>query len=303
MKSITNKQNKIKGCFSDKVFDVLNTTLLFLIFLMVGYPLVIVISSSFSSAEALLAGKVWLFPIDATIAGYQAVIRHKQIWSGIYNSVFYTVVGTVINMIITVLAAYPLARKDFAPRKFLSLMFAFTMWFHGGLIPSYILVRDLGLYNTRWALIIPSALNVWNMVIVRTYFQNSIPESLFESARLDGCDDKTYLLKIALPLAVPTLAVVTLYYSVAHWNVFQSAYIYIQNQALQPLQIVLREILLLSKMQEVSVEITSGEVNAQQMSELLKYSLVIVASIPMVILYFFVQKYFTKGIMVGSVKG
>ena len=303
MKSIVNKKNKIKGCFADKVFDVLNTVVLFIIFFLVGYPLLIVISSSFSEPTALLAGKVWLYPIQPTLAGYQAVIHHKQIWVGVGNSVFYTVVGTVINMVITVLAAYPLSRTDFAPRKFISLMFAFTMWFHGGLMPTYLLVRDLGMYNTRWALLIPTAMSVWNMIIVRTYFQNSISESLFESARLDGCDDFTYLLRIALPISMPTLAVVTLYYAVAHWNVFTAAYIYLQKQSLQPLQTVLREILLLSKMQEVSVDATAGETNAQQMSEILKYSLVVVASIPMVILYFLIQKHFTKGVMVGSVKG
>lgn len=302
MRTKRNK-NHIKGCFSDKIFDVVNSILLFVIFALVGYPLLIVISSSFSEPTALLTGKVWLLPVNPTLAGYKAVMAHDQIWTGIFNSVYYTVVGTAVNMVITVLAAYPLSRKDLAVRNVVSFMFAFTMWFSGGLMPTYLLVRDLGLYNTRWALIIPGAMSVWNMIIVRTYFQNSISESLFESARLDGCDDFKYLLRIALPISMPTLAVVTLYYAVAHWNVFTSAYIYLRDPALQPLQIILREILLLSKMQEVSVEATAGETNAQQMSELLKYSLVIVASIPMVILYLLIQKHFTKGVMVGSVKG
>lgn len=296
------RKNKIKGCFADRVFDGINTSLLILILILVGYPLVIALSSSFSDPSALLSGKVWFYPVKFTFAGYEAVIKHKQVWTGTLNSAFYTIVGTAINMVVTVLAAYPLSRKDFAPRKFFSLMFAVTMWFSGGLMPLYLLVRDLGMYNTRWALLIPSAMSVWNMVIVRTYFQNSIPESLFESAKLDGCDDVRYLLSIALPISIPTLAVVTLYYGVAHWNTFQEAYIFMQKQYLQPLQIVLREILLLSQMQEVSVDATASEANAQQMSELLKYSLVVVASVPMVILYFLVQKYFTKGIMIGSVK-
>lgn len=302
MRTKRNK-NHIKGCFSDKIFDVLNTILLFVILTLVGYPLLIVISSSFSEPTALLAGKVWLFPVNPTLAGYKAVMNHDQIWSGILNSVYYTVVGTAINMVFTVLAAYPLSRKDLAVRNFVSFMFAFTMWFGGGLMPSYLLVRDLGLYNTRWALLLPGAMSVWNMIIVRTYFQNSISESLFESARLDGCDDFKYLLRIALPISMPTLAVVTLYYAVGHWNVFTSAYIYLRDQSLQPLQVILREILLLSQLQEVSVDATASESNAQQMSELLKYSLVIVASLPMVILYLLIQKHFTKGVMVGSVKG
>lgn len=297
------KKNHIKGCFADKVFDVLNSTLLFIIFFVVAYPVIIIISSSFSDPVALTTGKVWLLPVDFTLDGYKAVINHNQVWTGVYNSVFYTVVGTAINMVFTVLAAYPLSRKDLYVHKFISFMFAFTMWFSGGLIPLFMLVTSLGMYNTRWALLIPSAMNVWNVIIVRTYFQNSIPESLFESARLDGCDDFTYLLRIVVPISIPSLAVVTLYYAVAHWNVFQAAYIYLQKQSLQPLQIVLREILLLSQLQEVSVDGTAAEANAQQMSELLKYSLVIVASIPMIVLYFIVQKYFTKGVMVGSVKG
>lgn len=303
MNNTNSKHTNIKGCRADKAFDVLNTLVLIAILFLVGYPLLVVISSSFSDPKALMAGKVWLFPINPTLAGYASVMRHDDIWTGIRNSTIITVVGTVINMVMTVLAAYPLAQKDFTPRSFISMLFAFTMWFSGGLIPHYLLVRDLGLNNTLWALMIPSAMSVWNMVIVRTYFQNSIPESLFESAKLDGCDDFKYLLRIVIPLSTPTLAVVTLYYGVSHWNAFMGAYIYLQKQELYPLQIILRNILLLSQMADVQVEATASDANAQQMSELLKYSLVLVASLPMIILYLFVQKYFTKGVMVGSVKG
>lgn len=300
----TPRKNRIKGTKGDFVFDIVNTFLLFLVLVIIGYPMLVVISSSFSSPEALMAGKVRFLPVEPTLMGYEAVLQHKQIWVAFGNSAFYMIAGTAINMVITVLAAYPLSRKDLPVRNFISLMFAFTMWFSGGLIPSYLLVRNLGMYNTRWAMLIPCAMSVWNMVIVRTYFQDSIPESLFESARLDGCDDFRYLLKIALPISKPVLAVITLYYAVAHWNVFQSAYIYLQKPDLQPIQIVLRDILLLSQMQDLNTEmLDSGNSNAQQLSELLKYSLVLVSSLPMILFYLLVQKHFTKGIMVGSVKG
>lgn len=304
MKKLHNK-NKIKGTKGDTVFDIANTGLLVLMFIALAYPLIVVISSSFSDPVALMGGKVRFFPVDATLLGYKAVLRHKQIWTGVYNSVIYTVLGTVINMVVTVLAAYPLSRKDFAPRSFLSMMFAFTMWFGGGLIPTYLLIRTMGLYNTRLVMLIPTALSVWNMIIVRTYFQSSISESIFESARLDGCDDIRYLLKIAIPISKPVLAVICLYYAVGHWNTFAHAYIYLQKQEFLPLQVILREIMLLSQMQEMNLSEMTGEfeANAQQLSELLKYSLVLVGSLPMIIMYILVQKHFTKGIMLGSVKG
>jgi len=212
------------------------------------------------------------------------------------------IVGTSVNMILTILAAYPLSREDFKPRGAIALIFAFTMWFSGGLIPTYLLVRDLDLLNNRLAMIIPTALNVWNMIIIRTYFQSSIGKEMYEAARIDGCSDYGYLWKIAVPLSKPAIAVVTLYYAVAHWNVFTQAYIYLQKPDLFPIQVVLRDILLMSQTQEMAGDVTSGT-NARLLSELLKYAVVIIASLPLVILYPFVQKYFVKGIMVGGVKG
>lgn len=299
----TNKKNRIKGCFADRVFDGLNLAVMLMIFIVVAYPLIIVISSSFSNPSDLVAGRVWFLPVNFTTLGYELILTNEQIGTGVMNSVFYTVVGSAINIVITVLAAYPLSRKDFRPRTFISLMFAFTMWFTGGIIPTYLLVRDLGMYNTRWAMLIPTAMSVWNMVIVRSYFQNNIPESLFESAKIDGCDDKNYLLKIAIPISKPVLSVITLYYVVANWNSFFNAYLYLQKSALQPLQVVLRDILLMSQMEDVMTVSSEEQAVMQEMSTLLKYSLVVVASLPMALLYVATQKYFTKGIMVGSVKG
>lgn len=297
--------NRIKGCTSDKIFDTVNTIILSIIFIIMAYPILIVISSSISSSQALLSGKVWLLPVDISFEGYKVVIKNKDVMTGIGNSVFYTFFGTVINMAVTILAAYPLSRKDFRPKTFVNLMFAFTMWFSGGLIPTYILVRDLGMYNTRLAMLIPTALNIWNMILIRTYFQSSIPESIFESARLDGCDDFKYLTQIAIPISLPVIAVVTLYYTVANWNSFFNAYLYLQRADLKPLQVVLRDILLMSQTEELTgaAENAAASAKMKSLNEVLKYSLVVVSSIPMTVLYAVTQKYFTKGIMVGSVKG
>ena len=295
-------KNKIKGCMSDKIFDVINTIVLTLILIVVAYPLIIAVSSSFSSGVALLQGKVILFPVDFHLEGYKVVTQNKQVLTGLYNSCYYTITGTVINMAVSILAAYPLSRKDFRPRTFINLLVAFTMLFGGGIIPQYILVKDLGMYNTRWAMLIPSAMSAWNMILIRNYFQNGIPESLFESARLDGCDDWRYLFNIALPVSLPTIAVVTLYYAVANWNAFFSAYMYLQSPHLRPLQVILRDILLMSQADDIAP--TSGEeAQVPALFEVLKYSLVVVSSLPMALLYVSAQKYFTKGLMVGSVKG
>lgn len=304
-RNIKKRNNRIKGCLSDKIFDIVNAIVLGMILIIVAYPLLIAISSSISSPDALMSGKVWLFPVGVSFAGYEVVIKNKEVLTGIGNSVFYTVAGTAINMVVTILAAYPLSRKDFRPRTFVNLMFAFTMWFSGGLIPTYILVRDLGMYNTRWAMLIPSAMTIWNMILIRTYFQSSIPESLFESARLDGCDDFKYLTKIAIPISLPVIAVVTLYYTVANWNSFFNAYLYLQKAELKPLQVVLRDILLMSQMEDLAVTAENAATDAKlkSLNEVLKYSLVVVSSLPMALLYLATQKYFTKGIMVGSVKG
>lgn len=295
--------NKIfRSSISDKIFDVINTLMLCLVMLSIIYPIIIVLSSSFSDPQALLSGKVVFLPVGFNLDGYKAVFNHQDIWNGLKNSAFYTVVGTIVQLIVTVLAAYPLSRKDFTPRRVVSFIFAFTMWFNGGLIPAYMLIKNLGLYNTPAVMIIPLAMNVWYVIIVRTYFQNNIPQDLLEVAKLDGCSNSRFLLQIAVPLSKPVLAVITLYYAVSNWNIFTHAYIYLNRKELQPIQVVLRDILLFNQTQEFAGDVTEiGK--TEEMSELLKYSLVVVASLPMIIVYPFVQKYFVKGIMVGSVKG
>lgn len=297
------KKRHIIETKSDRVFDVVNNIFALLFLLVVMYPLIIIVSSSFSDAYALMAGKVWFLPVDFTFDGYRAILRHKTIGLGMYNSAVYTVVGTVINMAITILAAYPLSRKDFALQTVFSWIFAFTMWFSGGLIPTYMLVKNMGMFNTIWAMVLPTAMSVWNMIILRTYFQSNIAGELLESAKLDGCDDFRYLWSIALPLAKPSLAVIALYYMVGNWNVFMNAYLYLQDASKHPIQVVMRQILLQNSMNSEIPKDALADSKAQLMSELLKYTTVIVGSLPMILVYPFVQKYFVKGIMIGSVKG
>lgn len=295
-------KNRIKEPKADIFFDIINYTVMLFVLCVSAYPLLIILSSSFSNPNALMSGKVWLLPVDFTIEGYKAVLNHEEIWVGYLNSLIYMVFGTVMSVAISVLMAYPLSRKDFTMREPLSLVFAFTMWFSGGLIPTYIFVKGLGLFDTRWAMWLPGLLNVWNAIIIRTYFQTNVGGEILESAKIDGCNDFRYLVSIAIPLAKPTLAVVSLYYAVGYWNAYMTPLLYIKSESLQPIQILLREILLQGKVDEISPSATS-EVNAQIMNELIKYTVVVVASIPMIVLYPFVQKFFVKGIMVGSVKG
>ena len=295
-------KKRIKETKSDKVFDFVNCTVATLVLLIIAYPVWVVVISSFSDPYALMAGKVWITPVGFSFDGYAAIFKNERIWTGLTNSLIYTVCGTLVNMIVTVLAAYPLSRKDFTLRGPISLLFAFTMWFSGGLIPTFLLVQDMGLFNTRLAMILPTAMSVWNMVIIRTYFQTNVGGELLESAKIDGCDDFRYLWRIAIPLSKPSLAVICLYYLVANWNVFMNAYLYLSDEDLYPIQIVLREILLLGSTASSSSN-AMQEGKTQITNELIKYSLVIAASLPMILIYPFVQKFFVKGIMVGSVKG
>ena len=267
------------------------------------YPLIYVVSASFSSPDAVANGKVFLFPVDITTIGYEAVFQNQKIVTGFLNSVFYLVAGTALNLMMTMLAAYPLSRKEFYGKKLVTGIFVFTMYFSGGLVPSYLLMKNLGLLDTRAVLIIPVAMSVWNVIIARTYLQSTIPDELFEAASLDGCSEIGFFLRIVLPLSKPIMAVLVLYYGVGHWNSYFNAMIYLKSPDLQPLQIVLREILLLGNVDMTMITDAAALEKMQGLSNLLKYAVIVVASLPMMCIYPFVQKYFVKGVMVGAVKG
>lgn len=296
-------KNKIKlySKKTDHLYMVWVYGLTLVLSLAVLVPLVFVVAASFSSPEALLSARVFLWPVDFNLHGYQMVFEHRMLINGFQNTILYTVIGTIVNLTMTVLAAYPLSRKDLKIRTPVMLLFTFTMLFSGGMIPTYLLVKDLKLLNTFWAMVIPSALSVWNVIITRTYFQTNLPAEMLESAGLDGCDDLRFVLKIALPLSVPILAVNVLLYAVGHWNSYFRALIYLNDNKLYPLQLVLRDILI---QDEVGGTMDAGkQLEREQMRYLLQYSTIVVATVPVAILYPFVQKYFVSGLMTGAVKG
>lgn len=287
----------------DKVFDMALCVMLILCLLVVALPLLHVISASFSAPTAVTSGKVWLFPVDFSLEGYTAVFKNKKIMTGYGNTIFYTVVGTVINVIFTVMAAYPISRKDMPGKNLFAFLFSFTMIFSGGLIPTYLLHLNLGTLNTRWVMILPTVIGVWNLMLARNYFQNSISPELLEAAQIDGCDDINYLIRVVVPLSKPILAVLVLFYAVEHWNAFFNAFIYLNDQKLMPLQVVLREILVANQIDPSSLVDPTTMAAKEGLADLMKYSTILVANVPIWCLYPFVQKYFVKGVMVGAIKG
>jgi multiple sugar transport system permease protein/putative aldouronate transport system permease protein len=295
--------SSVRDTGADRTFSIINYLILTIFLLIVLYPLIYVVSASFSSGRAVTTGQVWLWPVDVTLDGYRAIFKHKLLMTGFYNSLFYTGVGTVVNIVMTILAAYPLARRNLFGGGFIMMLFVFTLVFSGGLIPTYLVVQDLGLINTRWALIIPGALSVWNVIITRTFFQQSIPEELREAAQLDGCSDFRFLRDCVIPLSGPIIAVNALFYAIGHWNSYFTAMIYISDQSLYPLQLVLREVLVQGNVDLMMVSDVKELLARQNLRELLKYSLIVVASVPLLIVYPFVQKHFVRGVLIGSLKG
>jgi putative aldouronate transport system permease protein len=291
----------IRQTKSDRVFDIINVTLLIGVLIIVLYPLVFVVSASFSNSMAVMQGKVRLWPIGFNIESYRAVFQNSKIITGYKNTIIYTLVGTAVNIVMTIAGAYPLSRKDFVGRNIIMMYITFTMFFGGGLIPSYIINKSLGLVNNFWVMILPGAVSVWNLIVMRSFFQNSIPVELQEAAFIDGCSNFNLLFKIVLPLSAPIIAVMVIFYGVGHWNAFFTALIYFKEQKRFPLQLVLREILIQNDMQDMTGD---GTLLAQQLlAESIKYSVIIVSSLPVLMLYPFLQKYFVKGVMVGAIKG
>ncbi len=287
----------------DQIFNLVNYSLLAIFLVVILYPLIYVVSASFSGGAAVISGRVVLWPVDFSLDAYVKIFNYQRIWTGYANSLFYAVVGTTVNIALTLMAAYPLSRRDFYGRNVILGLFIFTMFFNGGLIPSYLLVKDLGMYNTRSAMILPQALSVWNLIIAMTYFKVSIPSELLEAAQLDGCNDFQYFVRILLPLSAPIIAVLSLFYAIGHWNQFFSALIYLSKESLYPLQIILRDILIQSQVDMNMMEDLQSMAAREAMRELLKYALIVVASVPVLMIYPFVQKYFVRGIMLGAIKG
>jgi multiple sugar transport system permease protein/putative aldouronate transport system permease protein len=297
------KPQHIRERGTDLVFSIINGFFLTLVSLAILYPLIFIVSASFSDPNAVSAGQVFLFPVKFTLIAYKTIFKYEAIWTGYMNTIFYTVVGTAVNVAMTILAAYPLSRRDLYGKNFILFFFVFTMLFSGGLIPLYITVKQVGLYNTRWALIFPQALSVWNMIITLTFFRTFLPPELHEAAQLDGCDDFQYLLRIVLPLSSPIIAVLCLFYAVGHWNEYFNALIFLSNNDLYPLQLILRDILVRNTVDVRLMQDVQTMAAKAGLRELLKFALMVVASVPVLAIYPFVQKYFTKGLMIGAIKG
>ena len=269
------------------------------------YPLVYVVSSSFSSSRAVLGGRVWLFPVEPNLEAYRFVFQYQDVFTGFRNSVLYTLSGTLVNLFMTMICAYAMARRTLPFRNALMFLFTFTMFFNGGLIPNYMLVRDLGMIDTLWSLIIPGAISVYNMIIARTFIQASIPTEMLEAAQIDGCSDFRFLWKMVLPLSKAIIAVLAVYYMVGHWNSYFNAFLYINSRAKYPLQLVLREILITNTFDPNRMVTNDPELiqRLQNIADLMKYSLIVISSLPMMLLYPFAQKFFIKGVLIGSLKG
>lgn len=296
-------ETKVKLCREDRIYYAVSGVITFLIVIFVMYPLIYVVSASFSSGSAVANAKVILWPVDFSLEAYRTVFENRDVMTGYKNTIIYTVCGTMLNVCMTLLAAYPLARKDFPGRNVFAFIFSFTMMFNGGMIPNYLLIKDLHLLNTRGAMILPGAIAVYNMLVVKTFMQSSIPGELLEATQIDGGSDTAYFFKIVLPLSKASIAVITLYYAVSHWNSYFNALMYLDDRKLIPLQLVLREILVKNQVNADMVYDVEQQAAKQNMAELLKYALIVVSSVPIMCVYPFVQKYFVKGVMIGSVKG
>ena len=299
------KSNFIRETKGDRIFQVVIVTISILLILIVAYPLYFTVIASISKPEDVLLGKVLIWPKNISFESYEMVLSESRIWNGYLNSIIYTVLGTLVNLFLTTLMAYPLSCKETPFRKPLTLLASFTMLFSGGLIPTYLLVKSLGMYNTIWAMIIPTGITTYNMLVMKNFFQSSIPNELKEAACLDGCDDFQTLVRVVLPLSGAIMAVMTLFYAVAHWNEYFSALIYLKasnkGRSMMPLQVILRDILLQN--QELASGDGTGLYEKMMAAETMKYAIIIVASLPVIMMYPFVQKYFVKGVMVGAIKG
>ncbi len=298
------KTRAIQHTRNDKVFLFINTLLLTIFLIIIFYPLWLVVISSISDPTAVTAGKVVILPIGFSLKGYAAIAKYPMIVRGFLNSFILMVLGTISCIIVTLLGGYPLSRNDLPGKKGIIVILTFTMYFSGGLIPSFLLMKSLGLINTLAALIVPGSISVWNMILVKTYFQTSVPDEIFQAARVDGCTDFGYLLRIGIPLAKPIIAVLSLFTAVGMWNSYFGALIYLNDTDLFPLQLVLRDILIVNATNTTEFAQDVETIKKQQeLVALLKYSVIVAASAPLLIMYPFVQKYFVKGILVGSLKG
>ncbi|MDX6284394.1 MAG: putative aldouronate transport system permease protein, partial [Kribbellaceae bacterium] len=298
------QRTAIEETRTDKIFLVGVKIMLWLALIVVAVPLIYIVANSFSSASAVSGGRVLLWPIEPSIKAYQEAFSDPLIMKGYLNSFIYAIGGTLISVTLTIAIAYPLSRRTFYGRNVIMSALIFTMLFSGGLIPTYLVVQDLGMLNTRWAMVIPSAIGVWQVIIARTFFRSTIPDELYEAATIDGASDLRFLWSIVIPLSKPVIAVIALMYAIFQWNSYFDALIYLKDPGLYPLQIVLRNVLILNTLSgSTTTTNLAQQLEQQQLANVLKYALIVISSLPVLIIYPFVARHFTKGVMVGAVKG
>ena len=296
--------SKIKESKGDKTFSIINYVFSAVVLVIILYPLYLIVISSISDPNLVNSGQVTFWPKNLTIAGYELVFENPDIWLGYKNTIIYTVLNVILALLVIIPAGYALSRKDFYGRNVVMFGIVFTMFFSGGIIPTYLVVKGLGMLDTIWAVFVPSAVSVFNLIVTRTFFSTSIPDELLDSAKIDGASDVKFLLKIVIPLSFPIIAVMALFNAVSEWNSFFPALIYLQDHALYPLQLIIRSILLNTELESFDEGMDPGELrDLEKAAELIKFAVIMIASIPMLILYPFLQRYFVKGVMIGSIKG
>ncbi|MDD3766623.1 MAG: carbohydrate ABC transporter permease [Eubacteriales bacterium] len=292
-----------KQSFPDRVFDTVNFIFVTMVMLVIIYPMYYICIASISDPMSIMGGKVMFWPSGINFDGYQKILNYESIWTGYRNTIFYTVFATTINVVVTLMAGYALSRRDLPGRTFFISLFMFTMFFSGGLIPTFLFVKSLKMYDTIWPMILLGTVSVWNLIITKTYFQENIPQELLEAAVIDGCDDYTFFRKVVLPLSRAIVAVLVIYYAVGHWNSYFNALIYLKTESKYPLQLFLRQVLMQNQFyDEMSID-NENAVNAMMIAESMKYGMIIISSLPILVIYPFLQKYFVQGVMIGAVKG
>ena len=288
--------------WNDLIFNIILYGMSIIILLIVIYPLYFIVIASFSNPTEVANGKVWFVPSQFTVDGYKEIMRHSELWTGYRNTIVYTVLGTVTGLAVNIPAAYALSRRDLVGRKLITFFFIFTMFFNGGLIPTYFTIRDFGLYDTFWVMVLPFSVVVYHIIIARTFFDSSLPQGILDAAQIDGCGNLRFFFPIALPLSKAVLAVIALYTAVSQWNAYFNALVYIRNEDLKPLQLVIRNILITNQAMAGTGDGLAAQ-EARRLSELMKYAVIIISTVPIMCVYPFVQKYFSQGVMIGAIKG
>jgi putative aldouronate transport system permease protein len=296
------KPHKHKETFADSVFNVINAIIMSLVCVCIAYPLYFVLVASFTDPNIVNQGRVLLYPVNLFLGGYERILQYPPLWSGYRNTIIYTVAGSIVSISVTVPAAYALSRRDMAGRRILMFIFTFTMFFSGGIIPLYLVIQKLRIYNTIWAMVLPGAVSIYNLIVCRTYFDTSIPRELLEASRLDGCTDFGFFFRIVLPVSSTIIAVMILFYATAIWNQFMNALMFLADQENMPLQVIMRNLILINQARAMTND--PGEMMMRQkLAEQLKYAVIVVSAAPLLMVYPFLQKYFAKGVMIGAVKG